>query len=389
MPSHLAALFAVPFFGAVLAAQTTWVVTGGLSGLQTAINNAAPGDILDVMPGFYWSVTCTKGIRIALRPGAEVGSLSSPTVSMQIASVPAQATCVVTGGKVFGISISQCAGTVVVDGVIVEYFTANTPMAIQGCSGPVVFDGVNHHSGGGALARGHIQIANCAQVSFTTCQPAYMTVANSSVSLTDSFLSPFGVGMGLHQQSGNVTVNGGRITGAPVPWFVPMAPGIRLDQGTLTLAGGAIIEPSPVPGGPIAQAPGILTTGGAIRRDPSVVVLSLGITGPASINTTPVPSLAVTHAATTMNVTVRGEPGSAVVTFAGLPIPAYATPWGEAWLLPTDPILNVTLMPLTWTSTFTHSFAAVPPFFALVLQPVALRPNGNLVVGAPVRFAWN
>ena len=58
------------------------------------------------------------------------------------------------------------------------------------------------------------------------------------------------------------------------------------------------------------------------------------------------------------------------------------------WLLPTDPLLDVTIAPPSGTFTFGRSFAAVPPHFALVLQSAAISPNGALVVGAPLRFVW-
>ncbi len=387
MRSHLAALFAVPCLATTLAAQATFVVAGGGTSLQTAINTAAPGDILDVMPGSYVAATCSKGIHIALRPGAEVGPALSTTISLLVSALPANETCIVSGGKVAGLSISQCAGTVVVDGVAIYFVNQTTPQLVANCTGPVVFDSVDH-TGYPNLSYGLLQITNCPQVTFTNCKPAAMTVLNSAVCLAHSTLTPYGFGTGVHLQSGSVTVHGGRITGALTASWPVAQPGIRLDQGTLTLTGNASIEPSPA--GLVAiPTPGIATTGGAIRRDPGVVVLGLPISGPASIDPTPSPSLAITATASTMNVSLRGEPGSAVFTFAGLPFPAYATPWGEAWLLPTDPILDVAILPATGTAAFTHSFAVVPPWFVLVVQSVALRPNGDLVVGAPFRFAWN
>ncbi|MEO6598097.1 MAG: hypothetical protein ABIP94_25410 [Planctomycetota bacterium] len=65
--------FAIASSMSGLAAQAT-IVSGGSAALQNAINAAVAGDELDVQPGSYTPVTCTKGIRITLQPGAEVGA---------------------------------------------------------------------------------------------------------------------------------------------------------------------------------------------------------------------------------------------------------------------------------------------------------------------------
>jgi len=103
-------------------AQAT-IVSGGGAALQNAINAAVAGDELDVQPGTYTPVTCGKGIRITLRSGAEVGALFSTTVALLIAGVPATQTCVLAGGRVFGISVTQSSGTVVIDQTAVEFAT--------------------------------------------------------------------------------------------------------------------------------------------------------------------------------------------------------------------------------------------------------------------------
>jgi hypothetical protein len=40
-------------------------------------------------------------------------------------------------------------------------------------------------------------------------------------------------------------------------------------------------------------------------------------------------------------------------------------------------------------SSFSRSFASVPPFVLLTLQPVALEPWVGLTLGAPTRFVWD
>ena len=74
---------------------------------------------------------------------------------------------------------------------------------------------------------------------------------------------------------------------------------------------------------------------------------------------------------------------------AGTATAPYSTPWGQAWLLPSDPVLDITILPASGTASFSRTFAAVPPFFVLSLQSVAIDPSSGLTIGAPVRFAWN
>jgi hypothetical protein len=127
-----------------MVAQTTHLVIGGGLALQAAIQAAAPGETLDVLLSSYAAVTCSKGLRIALQAGAEIGTTFALTRSLVITTGPSQEAGVVTGGKVNGLSVSQCAGTVVVDGVAINAFLQNPPMEVADCAGPIVFDRVDH-----------------------------------------------------------------------------------------------------------------------------------------------------------------------------------------------------------------------------------------------------
>jgi hypothetical protein len=369
MLSPGAVLFAVPLLGAALAAQTTWVVNGGGTALQTAINTAVPGDILDVQPGVYSPVICTKGLQIVLRPGADIGQQFNNTIALSVGPLPATETFVLTGSRVWGISVAQCAGGVTFDSTLIGWLST-TPLGVQASSGPIVFDNVNFHYSPQTAKQ--IGITNCTQVSFTQCQPPALTVSGSSVSLSNCVVAAYGFGVGTLLQSGSVTVNGGSIAGSTTASWPVLQPGIQIDGGTLTVTGGATIQPSPAAvflGIPVAA---IAANGGTIRRDPNVTLLGTGIGGPAPVDTTPVPSVTANHAATSMSVTVRGEPGSAVFTFGGLPRSAYATPWGEAWLLPTDPVLHAALVPGSGTMNFAQGFASVPPWVVVVVIGLAL-----------------
>jgi hypothetical protein len=362
-------------------AQTTTVVSGGGAALQNAIVAAAPGDTLLVQPGTYDAVTCATGLRIALSTGAQIGNSTGPSLS--VVNLPVNERFQVDGGTVAGIAVAGCAGTVVVAGVAV--WAADD--ACIGCPGAIVLDGVTY-LGLGAYSNGRMTFTNCAQVSCRDSSLPQVTVTGSRVVLDRCVVRPYLFSApGLHIVSGSLCVNGGDVTGSAAVFFSIARPGIQIDAGELVLTGGASIRALQYASQP---APGVLANGGVVRVDPSVTVTGAPPFGGAStVLTTPVPSLVATTAVTTLSVAARGRPGDVLVTFAGLLTAPYATPWGDAWLLPTDPILDVALLGPAGTSTFSRTFAAVPPFVVLTLQSVALAPNGALTIGAPSRFVWD
>ncbi len=385
MTPYMAVASCLPLvLAAPLVAQATWVVSGGGAALQNAITIAAPGDVLDVQPGLYDPVVCSKGLRIALQSGAEISTVSTSVPALSVTNVPAGETFQVDGGSVRGIVASQCAGTIVVDGVRVELYAV---MPFTACSGPIVFDGASYPSV--PFVSGHVQFNNCPQVTFRNSAAPQLTITGSRVALQNCTVRPWGFSApGIQLVSGGLTIAGGYTTGSAAVFFSIARPAIRIDAGELVLTGGATIEALQYPGS--WTAVGIEANGGTIRRDPSVSVLGTPpIAGPATVFTVPIPSLAVTHTANTMNVTTRGQAGDVLVTFAGLMAPPFPTPWGDAWLSPGDPILDITLLPASGTGGFSRAFTTVPPFVLLTLQSVAISPAGALQVGAPTRFAWN
>lgn len=383
--SGAAALLAV----AGLARAQTILVQGGGAALQQAINTAPVGAVLDVHTGIYAPVAVAQGIRITLRAGADVVSAPYPSTApaVTVSAVPAGQQFVLEGaGSATGLAIGPCAGDVVIDGI--NHGPAPNgaqTTAISGCTGAVVFQGTTCVDAVGH-ARGTIDVGNCAHVSFTACTLPCMTVTNSRVGLDGcSTLNAFTVLPGIDIVSGSVVVTGGVIAGGLMFSFPIPMPGIRLAQGEVVATGGALIRHSPwIP----PQYNAIETTGGSIRLDPSVQLVG-AITGPATLAYGEIPSLAATHTANALSVALTGEPGSAVFTFAGLLMSPVPTPWGDAWLSPLDPILDVTLVPASGAWTFATTFATVPPFFTLTLQSVAITPAGELVIGAPTRFAWD
>jgi hypothetical protein len=379
MLSPRAVLFAVPFLGAALAAQTTWVVSGGGQALQNTIALAAPGDVLDVQAGTYDAVVCSKGLRIALCPGAVV---DGTTAAVTITNLPAAERFQLDGGLVRGIAASTNAGTIVVDGVHVQLFQV---WSLLDCSGPIVFDQVDYTLLAGSTS-GHLQLVNCPDVTFRDCKLPQLTCQGSRMVLQDSEVRPWGFSApGINLVSGNAAIQGGYVTGSAAVFFSLPQPAIRVISGKLQLTGGANVVALQY----FSQTAAGVVNGGTLQLDPGVAITGT----PPVLGATPqqvhLPSLSVTLAATSLNATTHGRAGDLLVTFAGLGTPPYATPWGDAWLLPTDPILDVTLLPANGSGTFSHTFAAVPPFVLLTLQSVALDPTGGLQLGVPTRFAWN
>lgn len=377
---------AVTFFALspLLSAQT--IVSGGGTALQQAINTAPLGAILDVMPGTYTPVTVTQGVRISLRLGAVVGPLISPPTappSMTVSALPAGQQFVVEGsGSVNGLQLIGCAGDILVNGI--NHATFGTTM-IGSCTGAVLFHRtscVNTSS----TSYGTIAISNCAHVSFTACQLSVLTVSASRVSLSQSSnVFSYGSVPGIDLQSGSVVIDGGTIEGAAQFSFPLPHPGLRIAGGEVVATGGAVIRSSTLYPAPWIA---IESTGGTIRLDPSVQLIG-SVNGPVVVQTSEVPSLAVTHNATMLAVALTGEPGSALFTLAGMPMSPVPTPWGEAWLSPADVLIDAVIVPPSGAAGFSLPVANAPPFATLVVQSVALTSTGYLVIGAPARFAWD
>ncbi|MBL8754277.1 MAG: hypothetical protein JNK15_13325 [Planctomycetes bacterium] len=381
MPRVHAGVFAVPFLSAAVFAQTTWIVTGGGAALQNTIVAAAAGDTLDVQLGNYDAITCGKGLRIRLRPGAVI---DSGICAVTIASLPAAERFQLDGGMVRGIAASNCAGTIVVDGVDVQLLQS---WVLSGCTGPIVFDDVDYSGFAGATS-GNLHVFNCTDVTFRDCRLPQLNMLGSRAALQGCIVRPYGFSApGIQLASGSLTLSGTQVKGSQAVFFSIPQPAIQVDGGTLNLTGTSFLEALEYS---MQPAPGVAANGGTVRADPSTIIQGTpAIAGPGIVQTQPMPSLVVTHAATTMTVTTTAVAGDLLATFAGLPSPSYATPWGDAWLLPTDPILDLSFVPPNGTSTFSRTFAFVPPFVLLTLQSVALDAQGGLTLGAPARFCWN
>lgn len=387
-------VFAIVLLAAAIPAQTTRVVSGGGSALQTAINAASPGDILDVMPGSYSAVTAQRGLRISLRAGAAVVVPYLSTASaITIQALPATEAFVVEGGEVQGIAAMNCAGAVIGNRFLFGGGASGSFSRIDLCTGPVAFHQLTVSS---LPTFGRFDVTNSPQVSFASCSLPRMSVGNSSATFVACSIRPYGGALpfgtwpSLRIVSGSVAITGGRIEGGVAASLPYHESGIELQQGDLVVTGGAYVQESILWSMP--TVPAIATLGGTVRIDPSVALVGTPpIGGPAIVIPGAVPSLAVvrTPGSPSYQVDVAAEPASIVFTLLGLPAPPLSLPWGDAWLDPASPLLDVAVSPQSGTWSFTRSLTNVPPFFALVVQSAALSTNGVITVGAPVRFVWD
>lgn len=379
-------------FAQLLTAQTI-VVSGGGAALQQAIDTAPPGAHLLVQPGAYSAITVRRGMRVQLLAGTSILNVGGPAVS--VVSVPPGETFVLegVGNTVQEARVQSCVGDVVFANVDFLYDSSSTNgLQVVSCSGAVTFQDIGPTIG--APWGGSMPILDSAQVSFHRAvmrRPLHVT--NSRVAMTD-VTTPAALSMlgGLRVDSGSVFVAGGSLAAAAQFSLLTPLPAVTVAGGQLTVTGGAVLTAAPAVFSP-ATAPAISMLGGSLRLDPSVVLNPVPgappIAGPGQVQTLRIPSLGLAHAGTTMTGNVFAGAGDAVFTLAGLSMTPAPTPWGDAWLSPADPILDVTVLPASGTHSFAKTFANVPPFVVLTVQSVALSPSGALVVGAPVRLVWD
>ncbi len=381
-------------FAALLPAQSTHVVQGGGSALQTAINAAAPGDILDVMPGSYAAVTVTRGLRITLRSGARVVvPFQSMAAAITVSALPGGEALVVTGGSVQGIAATACAGAIVCDRMTLDNANGGSSR-IDGCTGAVTLQQISNST---QPTFGSFEVVNCGQVSFTSCTLPRTSITNANVTFADCSIRPYGGSWpsgnspSLRVRSGHVSIAGGRISGGIAASLPYHESAILLEQGELVLAGAVRLEESQDPWS-LPQAPALDTLGGSVRVDPAVVLIGTPpIQGPASVTFATSPSLAVVHNQGSVHyqLTLTAEPNSLAFTLLGLPVPVSPSPWGDLWLVPQSLILDVATVPASGVHSFVRSFSGLPPLLVLVAQSATLAPNNTIAVSVPLRFVWD
>ncbi|HEX5053270.1 MAG TPA: hypothetical protein VFZ65_15955 [Planctomycetota bacterium] len=376
----------------VLPAQVVIPVMGGGAALQQAVLAASPGDILDVHPGNYSSVTVTRGLRLLLQPGVQI--VGGPyTVSLTISAIPAGETLVVAGGRLQGISALGCAGTVVWDGIYIleNFFDVSW---IDGCTGPVACQGVQ--GGASYFAQSRIQVRDCSQVSFHGGTLPSVRVTNSTVTFHGVVIPKHNTASGLAIDSGSVSIAGGSMAGGNFFSLPVELPGISMTQGTLVLTDGALIIAETYWHAFYPSSPGVSAIeagSGTVVLDPSVSFVTWpgtsGVSGGANVTNRSVPSLAMLRQPGAFHLALRAEPGSVLFTAWNLPLPAIHLPFGELWLDPASPVLAVTAMPASGRAVVSGSLPVAPPFQVLVAQSLAWTAAGELLLGVPDRVVWD
>jgi hypothetical protein len=380
---------ALALLAAPLAGQTTTIVQGGGPALQNAITLANDGDTLVVSSGTYDAITVAKGITI--RCLANVVINPSPLgIAVAVSGLPQFRTFVMDGGTFNIFTVTGCAGGVVFDRttltrIFVPFPT--TSCAVSACTGPVIIKGTILPVIPGVNVP--MTVANSSAVTFIDCHDApYLTLDNSTVCLVDCTVQMRDFGPpAIQLRSGSVTVSGGDYIGSVYFSFPAPCPAITVAAGTLTVTGGAVLRSNVdpfnyAPAGPAVQ----VSPNGVVRLDPSVQLVSPGftpsITGPVTNLT--IPSLAFARPTTgTFSLTIRGEPGSLILTGLDLPRPAVATPFGDLWVDPRSTILDIRTLPPGGTGVLTGPLPALPPYFSVALQSVAFPAAGGVVLGAP------
>jgi hypothetical protein len=135
--------------------------------------------------------------------------------------------------------------------------------------------------------------------------------------------------------------------------------------------------------------PAIVTSGGRIVLDPAVTVrgnASAAITGPAFVDTVPVPFANVQVQSSLLNASILGEPATLTAALLSWVVPPLPTPFGTLWVNECSRLADFGVMPASGVRSFQFP---VPPLAApapVVVQPASLRADGRLVLGAPDLF---
>ncbi len=213
MRSVLVALLGM--LAANVVGQRTHLVLG--PDLQTAIDAAAPGDVLLVRGTFSaTALLINKPLHIHAQPGGASASM----LFMEIANIPAGGTLVLQGFAIapsWPLSIRDCAGKVLLAGLSV------TPPAVINSASPVV-------------------VTNCVDIAFDQCRLNSGMISRSSTThISRSTL--IGVSGPRVQATPALAVEGGRAiltdstcNGAPET-SLPAASGILLVDADVRLSG--------------------------------------------------------------------------------------------------------------------------------------------------------
>ncbi len=348
---------------AALPAQT--IVTGGGTNLQTAVQAAAPGDVLIVRAGSYNAVSIQRGITVLCDSGVQlfgIPTTASPA-TLEFTNIPADETAVWSGGRLTvsiiergTLRITQCPGQVHLDGL-----TART-VRIQAAD-RVTMTALDMPIGDTFSTRD--VIIEDSNVSMLRC-----TIQSGRASL-------FGAVVVTATRS-NLVLQDTRVVATPDPIFNLKNDAVLLDQGTLSVQGaGSHLESF----GPSSAS--IRVVAGTVDLDPSATLVG-SVVGTTTSRV--LPFVDVTSVATGTVSTARtvGVPGTLAATLIGLPGPRITRPYGELWTTFPPITLGIGLVPASGEVLVPYTLPAAALGVALVFQGVGIDlSNGNVDLGAP------
>lgn len=380
-------------------AQQTIVVQGGGAALQQAIDGANPGDVLDVHAGTYDAVLIQKGVHVVCRSGVSV--VHAQGSALTIRGVPAGESMSWRGGELSAstpgnplwtpvLGVENCAGAVLLRTIRprltapVLAFTAY--LRVLACSGPVVLE--DFVAGMANIELSRVAITDCAQVVFRdSADIPPLDVTRSNLLLDGCQILEHNSARGMIVTASDVTVRGGSIRGGLAFSFAVGMPAIALESGVVTLTGGARIIGFGTSTAPQIAAPAIDSSGGRIRLDPSAQLVSFlpnPIRGPALVSHEPIAQLGSSgnRSGAPFLVDVHGEPGSLTATFVSWAVSPTATPYGQLWVDPRAPLLDLAVLPAGGVRQLSATMPNLPLRSLLVMQPISWTSAGTLVVGA-------
>lgn len=237
-------------FASSLAAQTTWNVgPSGFAQIQDAVSAAVDGDTIVVAPGNYFSFDCLLAVTIVAQvPGTVLVDYSTQ-------QTPIGCDCSCLAAERFRAPsdlVPPLGKSMHVVGIDFGGFST-----ITGC-----LTGIQHYV---RVSRG--------RVTFDSCRIARMRVDNAVAVLQDCDVIGSDGQVGILIEQGDVTITGGAIVGAGIgPPFgigIPKA-GIEMNGGRLHACHTMISAGDP--GATGLTAPGIDASGGEIWLSDAVVV---------------------------------------------------------------------------------------------------------------------
>ncbi|MCA8948667.1 MAG: hypothetical protein KDE27_04150, partial [Planctomycetes bacterium] len=308
--SHGLIVAAAFFPGQIATAQQTLVVgpTGAFATIASAIAAAAPGDTVLVQAGVYSeTIDVDKGIRLIGESGAhlEMGLFSFP---VRVHDVAAGELLVLSGFSAGGMPNS-----------------IDSRIEVTNCAGIVALADLAQ----GGFERWFVRATGANQLHVTNVALRSADIADGNAVIRGcvfdtEFLEALSTGSGRTALV-QCTVHGG--SGVfPGPAIVQLGGELAVTRSAVTATGN---NPAIV-----TQAPG------TILLDPSAVLTPASgrpaVSGPASVATFEFGSLSASTTGQLLNMTAHGPVGAPFLTLLSLPVAEAASPFGLAWIHPTN-----------------------------------------------------